>query len=537
MTAQRQAELALRASEESLRATIENTPYVAVQWYDLQGRVTFWNRASENIYGWTAAEALGKTLDKLMFTQEQNVKFLQALLEMDQQGKPVGPTEYQFRNRDGKNGVVLSTLFKIQIPSGEPCFVCMDVDLTRRKQAEALTNAQMQVLEMIADGQPLKEILETLLRMVEAQSPAMLCSILLLEPDGLHVRHGAAPSLPLEFLKVIDGSAIGPRAGSCGTAIFRREPVLVADISTDPLWTDYKDLALPYGLRACWSTPIFDAKKAVLGTFAIYYRTTGLPDNQHRQLIEMATHTAAVCIGKHRSETERVQAVAREQQARITYTFQLIASQESERKRIAAELHDSMGQNLLLIKNLAQMASRALEPAQVYEQVATISHLATQCIAEARRISRDLHPHQLDHLGLKRSLELMLEQAAQASTINFSWKLEDIENIFPTEAAMNLYRIVQESLNNILKHSRAQNVHVKLERDVHEVVLEITDDGCGFVPVAQNSSKSGMGLKNITERVGMLGGKLKIDSTSDAGTRIAVVVPVAAEIGPFAPVV
>jgi signal transduction histidine kinase len=405
----------------------------------------------------------------------------------------------------------------------------MDVDLTRRKQAEALTLTQMQVLEMIAQGCPLTETFDALLRLMEAKSPEMLGSILMLDPDKVHVRHVAAPSLPPEFIRAVDGQAIGPRAGSCGTAMFRGEPVFVADIAADPLWTDYKDIALVHGLRACWSTPIFDAQKKVLGTFAIYSRTPRLPDEAERQFIEMATHTAAVCLSKHRTETERTQSIAREQQARIEYTFQLIAAQEAERKRIAAELHDSLGQNLLLIKNLAQMALREQEPAHTYERVASIDHLAAQCIAETRQISRDLHPHQLDHLGLKRALESMLESVSSASTIELQWKVDAVDELFSTEGAMNLYRVVQESLNNILKHSRAKTARVDLERDIHEVQLRIVDDGCGFLPDRLAENKKGLGLKNIPERVRMLGGKWKVDSAPGGGTRIEVVIPIIAE--------
>src|SRR3569623_504060 len=120
--------------------------------------------------------------------------------------------------------------------------------------------------------------------MIEAQTPGMLCSILLLDPDGLHLRHAAAPSLPPEYIKGVDGSAISACAGSCGTAAYRREAVYVSDIAADPLWEHYKHLALPYGLRACWSTPILDAQRNVLGTFAIFYRTAGLPDKRQLSL-------------------------------------------------------------------------------------------------------------------------------------------------------------------------------------------------------------------------------------------------------------
>ncbi|HTB83413.1 MAG TPA: GAF domain-containing sensor histidine kinase, partial [Candidatus Sulfotelmatobacter sp.] len=450
-----------------------------------------------------------------------------ALAKIESDGRPLGPAEFSFRHKNGNTGVVLSTVFQMQAAAREPRFVCMDVDLTRRKQAESLTAAQMQVLEMIARGEPMAKTLDTLLRLVESQSPSMVCSILLLDPDGVHVRHGAAPSLPPEYMRAIDDQPIGPKAGSCGTAMFRRQSVFVSDIANDPLWEEYREFALPHNLRACWSTPIIDSQRRVLGSFAIYYRHPGLPDEYHIQLIAMATHTAAVCLGKQRAETDREEAIAREHQSRIRYTLQLIAAQEAERKRIAAELHDSLGQNLLLVKNLAQMAMRQQEPAAAYEQLGNINNLAAQCIAEVRQISRDLHPPQLELLGLKRSLEILLENTAGASDKKFKWKFDDTGKIFPADAAMNLYRIVQESLNNILKHSRAQNVRVTLECDVHEVQLVIADDGCGFNPGKNASVKRGMGLQNIAERVRMLGGKYTLDSAPENGTRLTVVIPVA----------
>ncbi|MGA2788942.1 MAG: PAS domain S-box protein, partial [Verrucomicrobiota bacterium] len=233
ITERKRAEAALRASEESLRATIEHTPHVAVQWFDIQGRVTFWNRASEQMYGWTAAEASGKTLDQLIFAAPEAAAFEKALKQIERDGKPIGPIEFPFHRRAGSPGIVLSTVFRIPVPTGEMRFVCMDVDLTERKAAEA----------------------------------------------------------------------------------------------------------------------------------------------------------------------ERTEAVLREQRARAEYTLQLIASQEAERARIAAELHDSLGQNLLLIKNRAQLALAGKNlPADLCEQFEDISRLASQSIDEARQISHDLHPQQLDHL-------------------------------------------------------------------------------------------------------------------------------------------
>jgi len=175
-------------------------------------------------------------------------------------------------------------------------------DSTERKRTETLLGGQRQVLEMIATGEPLPETLTALIQLIEAQSPGMLGSILLLDKDGVHVRHGAAPSLPAEFISAVDGQPIGPVAGSCGTAAYRKEAVFVEDIATDPLWESYKVAALPHGLRASWSTPIFDAQGQVLGTFAMYYRQPGLPKQEHLHLIDTATHIAAIAINRHRQE-------------------------------------------------------------------------------------------------------------------------------------------------------------------------------------------------------------------------------------------
>ena len=169
------------------------------------------------------------------------------------------------------------------------------------KTADSLTRLQNGTLQMIAGGKPLKDTLDTLLRGLEAQAPELRVSILLLDADGTHLRHGAAPSLPAEYVEAIDGAAIGPKAGSCGTAAFRGSPVFVSDIASDPLWADYKHLALPHKLRACWSTPILDEQKKVLGTFAIYQHETGLPKDDDVRLIELVTHTAATAILKERA--------------------------------------------------------------------------------------------------------------------------------------------------------------------------------------------------------------------------------------------
>ncbi len=165
-----------------------------------------------------------------------------------------------------------------------------------KEDSEKFLAQQDEVRQMIAADVPLVEILSKLVLMIESQTPDMLGSILLLSDDGNHVRHAVAPSLPESYVKVIDGSPIGPKHGSCGTAMFRGQPVTVSDILTDPLWDDYRQHAMAIGLRACWSTPIMSSKGKVLGSFAMYYREPRSPHGGERHLTEVATKLAAEAI-------------------------------------------------------------------------------------------------------------------------------------------------------------------------------------------------------------------------------------------------
>src|SRR5215208_121143 len=201
---------------------------------------------------------------------------------------------------------------------------------------QKLQEGQEKVREMIAANAPLGEILETLVLMIEAQSPDMLCSVLLLSDDGNHIRHGAAPHLPEQYVKAVNGAPIGPKNGSCGTAMYRGEPVVVTDILTDPLWEDYKDLAVANGLRACWSTPILSGRGKVLGSFAMYYREPRTPTGEEAGLTEVATRIAGLAIEHH---------AAREILAR-TQAELAQASYAASKGKAAVSLADEINQQL-----------------------------------------------------------------------------------------------------------------------------------------------------------------------------------------------
>lgn len=166
----------------------------------------------------------------------------------------------------------------------------------------AIVDAKARIAKRIAEGSPLRDTLDELVRTVEELTPSgMLGSILILDEDGRHLHHGAAPSLPEDYCAAIDGIEIGAEVGSCGTAAFHDKTVAVFDIANNPLWANFKDLALQHGLRACWSTPIHGSDGRVLGTFANYYRFVRDPSPVDRELTEMITRTAAEAIERDRS--------------------------------------------------------------------------------------------------------------------------------------------------------------------------------------------------------------------------------------------
>ncbi|MEZ0313865.1 MAG: ATP-binding protein [Myxococcota bacterium] len=161
---------------------------------------------------------------------------------------------------------------------------------------------QRGILERVARGEELRVILSEIVQLIERQASGMLCSIMLLDEDGMHIRVGAAPSLAPEYLQAIEGLAIGPTSGSCGAAAFQRERVIVEDIATHPNWEAYRDFALPHGLRACWSTPIVGSGNEVLGTFAMYYLEPRGPLPHEMKWVDAATHLASVALFRGRAD-------------------------------------------------------------------------------------------------------------------------------------------------------------------------------------------------------------------------------------------
>ena len=216
----------------------------------------------------------------------------------------------------------VKTLPNLQAPSRSP------------SPAQTLpSEAVLDALKMMLIGASLNEVLTSITRLIEAHSEGMLCSIFLLDEDGLHLRYGVAPNLPQAYQAATDGTCIGPNVGSCGAAAYLRQPVFVSDILSHPNWTNLKSVVLPTGLRAAWSTPIMSDDGKVLGTFCMYYREVRHPETHDIQLIDYASRIAGIAIERDRSRTA------------LTLAFENVQKSEAQLRQIV----DAIRQGIVIL--------------------------------------------------------------------------------------------------------------------------------------------------------------------------------------------
>lgn len=215
----------------------------------------------------------------------------------------------------------------------------------------------------------------------------------------------------------------------------------------------------------------------------------------------------------------------RQQTARLAFSRGMLESQESERRRIAASLHDSLGQELLVIRNQAHFALQASsdDPA-LRRRLEEISETTLQAINEVREITRNLRPYQLDRLGLSQSIRALARKVSENSSIEFACHVDEVDDLFDDESEIHLYRIVQEALNNVLKHSGATEAAVVVKKVPGSLSISIRDNGRGLSAPATAGS-SGFGLSGIKERAEIMGGAARLDSSPGQGVNLLVLLP------------
>src|SRR3984893_14881031 len=289
------AETDLRTSEQKYRDLIDASPD-AICVLDADSKYVMVNPAGIKLAGRPEEELIGSSVTDTYLPEELHL-FRDRIEKLKAEGS------FRFERKFlRKTGEVIPVEVSLSALRGQ-YYQAIIRDISNRKRREALLAGENRVLEMLAKGNSLNDILNLLCLLVEEQSSGVLASILLMDPNGKQLRHGAAPHLPKTYTEAIDGAFIGPAVGSCGTAAYRAEQVIVSEIAVDPLWADFRDLALTHSLRACWSTPIFSSEGKVIGTFAMYYKEPRSPSALEQDTIKHITHLAGVAIQRKLAET------------------------------------------------------------------------------------------------------------------------------------------------------------------------------------------------------------------------------------------
>jgi signal transduction histidine kinase len=469
---------------------------------------------------------------------------------------------------------------------------------------EELLRFQARILEMIATGRPLLSILDAIARYVESQAEDARCSISFIDSE-LRFRPASTPSLPPRYNGAIDGVPVYPYIGPCGLAAYQKKQVISENIETDERWSDgFHALTKDLGLKACWSTPVFDSRGVAIATFALFSLHTGAPDAWHLHLIEVGARLAGIAIERQIRE-ERLRLCAEiisrsaeairildphgkiieqnaahrelfgipdgvllgktsavifgnEQFKEIAGTFttgkyfwkdlevtidgeprtsqlrqlsaRLMTTQDGERRRVARELHDSAGQYLAAIQmNLSPLRNSPAIPDSDKSRIQDSLDMAERCNSEIRTISYLLHPPLLDEMGLRSAILSYVEGFAERSGIRVNVDIPDDLRRLPAEVETTLFRVIQQSLANIHRHSESRVAEIRLKEDAERVTVEICDEGRGIPDEKLAEFRSGkqligVGIAGMRERIRDMHGEFDIRSGA-MGTTVEISLP------------
>lgn len=457
------------------------------------------------------------------------------------------------------------------------------VDVTERNRGDQLRRGQAQLLEMIARGAPLSDTLDRLMLLIESQSEGVYCSVLLLDEDGISIRPASGPSLAPAYMAALDGVPIGPDVGSCGTAMYRKELVVVADIGTDPLWTLYRDLAGAHGLRACWSTPIYLDEQHVLGSFAMYYKEVRRPSEDDMRLLGVATHLAGIAIERTRRERELAQhrehleVLVAARTAELSSALETLSLTQVELVRrdklaalgslvagVAHELNTPIGNSLIVATTMAEHArglagsmaeglrrSRLESYLQREQEASDILirnlHRAAALVASFKQLAVDQASSQRRQFSLSEllteiamSLRISIRDRPIAVHIDIATGLT--MDSFPGPLSQVLGSLLENCLVHAFEHGAAGSIHIHAHAvEPEQVAVTIADTGAGipadllarvydpFFTTKLGSGGSGLGLHvahNIVTDV--LGGRIALASEPGAGASFTLTLPTVA---------
>ena len=524
--AERTAELS--DSEKRFRLLVEHAAD-GIFIVDSQGFYRDVNSSGCELLGYTREEVLRMNVRDIVVPEEQ-IRVAPELAEFAIEGQPY-LREWSMHRKDGEKLVV--EVNARTLPDGR--ILALVRDISERKRAEKREQNQSRVFQSLASGGSLEQTLEVIAQAVEAEVPNTLCSILLLDESGKCLLQGAAPSLPSFYNKAIHGICIGEGVGSCGTAAFNRQRVIVEDILTHPYWDNYRELATKAGLRSCWSEPILSVAGHVLGTFAIYHREPRVPQAEDLSRIEWAARFVRIAIERKQMESLARDKAAAEAASQAKSEF--LASMSHE---LRAPLNGILGMNELLLNTELTERQRQFVDASVtsgkalMQQVNDILDLSK---IEAGKLELDLHQCHLEALVFDVADVFMY--AAQKKGYPFHCHFDPAACVKVVCDGNRIRQILVNLLGNALKFTTAGGVSLRAEctswiDDQLVMRFSVTDTGVGipadrvdclFAPFSQVDQSTarhfggtGLGLSICKQLVDLMGGTIGVESQLGVGS-------------------
>jgi PAS domain S-box-containing protein len=545
ITERKQAEEALRRSEGYLAQAQRLTQSGSWAW-NAHTDARFWSLETFRIFEYDPEKGTPTWSHILERTHPEDRVAIEQQAKLEARQKEVSEFDWRIVLPDGRLKHLHSIAHPVLDESGEVTEVVGTLmDVTERKRAEALRDGESRILEMIARDARLEEILNQLVRVVEAQFAGLLCSVLLLDEDGQHVRHGAAPSLPTTYIEATNGLRVGPKAGSCGTAMYRREPVVVTDILLDPLWEPYREVAATHGLRACWSTPILAHSGKPLGSFAMYGREPCSPSPAEARALEMATHLAGIAIERKlaREERERLRQAQAELAHinRVTTMGELTASLAHEvNQPIAAAVTDAN----TCLRWLAREHPNVQEAREAAARIVKDSNRAAEIISRVRLLFKKGAPQRaiVDVNQIIREMIVLLRSEVARYSISVRTELADFPQVMGDRVQL------QQVLMNLMINGIEAMRHISGPRELvirsrlaeeGQLMISVSDTGVGL-PAKQadqifnaffttKPQGTGMGLRISRSIVESHGGRLWADANAPCGATFHLTLPTTAE--------
>lgn len=390
-------------------------------------------------------------------------------------------------------------------------------EIERRKRTEKIYADEKEILEKVACEQPLPDILDALAKKIEQWHPGMVCAVLLFDPERNRFRCAIGPNFPTELQM-----AFQKKPAEQGVSTPSDGGRLEHDLMKSAEWSPFRQMAAQFGLEPQCSKAVLSASGELVGILCLFSAGRKAEAALDVALFEKARDIASIAIERARLS----------QELRLLSEL-IIEAQEAERRRIARELHDSVNQMLSsVIFRFGMIESQILSTnRELQEELARAKGLLTRGLDEIHRISDALRPSELDALGLVPSIRSLCQEFQAKTRLELKFESKVGVRRLDNGVELTLYRIIQEALNNIEKHSAATRAAVRLQWDGAGIHLQISDNGKGLESTAlrlKSAKKTGMGLLNMRERTAYLGGVFSIQSKEGAGTEICVRLPLVA---------